>query len=75
MFEKVSKSRATFGFHSKADVVINSDRDHRCDMVFGDYNLQAVRKFVVNERDVDGLGWRDSACGNARGNDYESNSY
>jgi len=55
MFEEVRKAGAAFGFEPEADVVIDSDLDHWCDVIFGDHDLEAVRKFVIDHWDVQWL--------------------
>jgi hypothetical protein len=52
----VRETGAAFGLEPKADVVVDGDLDDRCDVIFGDHDLESVRKFVIDHRNVEWLG-------------------
>jgi hypothetical protein len=62
VFEQVSETGAAFGLHAKADVVIDGNGDDWRNMIFGYDYLEAIRKLVVDERNVDWL-WRRNCSG------------
>ena len=51
--KRCAKAGAAFRLETEADVVIDGDRDHRRDVIFGDHDLQAVRKFVIDDWNVE----------------------
>ena len=53
VFEEMCEPGAALGLEPEADVVINGDRNDRRDVIFRDHNLQAVRKFVVDNRNIE----------------------
>ncbi len=61
VFEEMREAGAALWFEPEADVVIDGNRDHWRDVIFRDHHLQAVRKFVIDDRNVEwfSLGERD----------------
>ena len=56
VLEKVGEARALFRLDAKANVVIDGDGDDGRVVVFGDDDAQAVRQFVIDDGDAQGLG-------------------
>ena len=61
VFEEMREAGAALRFEPEADVVIDGNRDHGRDVIFGDDDLEAVRKFVIDDWNVEwfSLGVRD----------------
>ena len=72
MLEEMREPGAALNLVSRADVVIDGDRDYRRRMIFGKHHPKSVFKGELRERDLKGLSWN---CERKGGDDESDQEY